>query len=520
MRSIEGAVHAGLLEKLGGVPQRGQRVAEFVGQHRQELVLALVGLDQPLVEPLQLGVLAGQFPLGGQQFVVQAAQLVVDGNLRRRLPDLLRPPDPGQHPGGVGLPALPLPRLREVQEAGGHVQGLARIRGVAVCAHPPPEFGVHVERVAAHHDLDAPAGLRGPDLGDQLFDARQVEGHRDRDHEQVGPVLFDGLDDAPGGQVGPQVQRVPAVRLEQIGDDAQADLVQLAAHGRRRQPPPLLGQGEQVGVQLRHGQLGRRRAVMLLGDRDLLQLPQPPDLPLAALEDLQVQVADGHARPHRIEDEAAGLVPLGPQEGLEVLPRQFAEGVFPVEERGQGGRCFGQRSQGGFDVGGDRLPHPARQLLAQDIPQAGEVGCHVLRPDAVRRQDRLRPGDVVGEEGGAGVRHRRSEVGKVVLRVLDALGPPALAVPLPQPRLKLVLPGDDGLGQRPALGFNGLTRFSVTIRHGSRYSLALIGHGPRFHPHSFKTPTARAVVWLRAAPPTGNRRGTPAIPPEPSAPAA
>ena len=298
----EGLVHAGLLEKLGGVPQRGQRVPEFVGQHRQELVLALVRLHQPLVEPLQLGVLAGQFPLGGQQFVVQAAQLVVDGNLRRRLPDLLRPPDPGQHPGGVGLPALPLPRLRDVQEASGHVQGLARIRGMAVCADPPPEFGVHVERVAAHHDLDALAGLRGPDLGDQLFDARQVEGHRDRDHEEVGPVLFDGLDDAPGGQVGPQVQRVPAVRLEEIGDDAQADLVQLAAHGRRRQPPPLLGQGEQVGVQLRHGELGRRRAVMLLGDRDLLQLPQPPDLPLAALEDLQVQVADGHARPHRIED--------------------------------------------------------------------------------------------------------------------------------------------------------------------------------------------------------------------------
>ena len=143
---------------------------------------------------------------------------------------------------------------------------------------------------------------------------------------------FDGLDDAPGGQVASQVQRIPAVRLKEISDDAQADLVQLPAHRRRRQLAPLLGQGEKVGVQLRQSELGRRRAIMLLGHRNLPQLPQATDLSLAALKDLQVQIADGHTRPHRIEDEAAALLALGPQEGFEVLPCQIAEGVIPVEQ--------------------------------------------------------------------------------------------------------------------------------------------------------------------------------------------
>ena len=62
VRSMTGRSTAGLLQKVAGVADGGQRVAEFVGQHRQELVLAAVRLGQPLVEPLQLGVLPGQFP--------------------------------------------------------------------------------------------------------------------------------------------------------------------------------------------------------------------------------------------------------------------------------------------------------------------------------------------------------------------------------------------------------------------------------------------------------------------------
>ena len=85
---------------------------------------------------------------------------------------------------------------------------------VAVCPDPPPEVGVHVERVAAHHDLDGVPGFREPDLSDQLFHPRQVESHRDGDYEDVRAVLFSSLDDFLYGQVGPEIQRVPAVRLE------------------------------------------------------------------------------------------------------------------------------------------------------------------------------------------------------------------------------------------------------------------------------------------------------------------
>src|SRR5262249_4492346 len=135
--------------------------------------------------------------------------------------------------------------------------------GKAVCAHPPPEVRVHVERVATDHDLDTLAGLQGSDLGDELLDALQVEGHCDRDPQEVWAVLFDDLKNTPGGQVGSQVQRVPAICLEYVGDDAQADLVQLAAHGRRHHRSPFLGESEEVRVQLGHGQLGRCRTVML-----------------------------------------------------------------------------------------------------------------------------------------------------------------------------------------------------------------------------------------------------------------
>ncbi len=57
----------------------------------------------------------------------------------------------------------------------------------------------------------------------------------------------------------------------------------------------------------------------------------------------------------------------------------------------------------------------------------------------------------------------------MIFGVLDALGLTALAVAVPQPRLKPVLSVYDRLGQRPALSFDGLARFSVKVRHRCRY---------------------------------------------------
>ena len=55
-RSTVAASTLGILRICSAVADRGQRVAEFVGQGRQELVLAAVGVPQRLVE---LGVLDG-----------------------------------------------------------------------------------------------------------------------------------------------------------------------------------------------------------------------------------------------------------------------------------------------------------------------------------------------------------------------------------------------------------------------------------------------------------------------------
>jgi hypothetical protein len=93
----------------------------------------------------------------------------------------------------------------------------------------------------------------------------------------------------------------------------------------------------------------------------------------------------------------------------------------------------------------------------------------------------------------------------VVVGVLDALGLAALAGPLPQPRLKTVLPGDDGFGQRPALGLNGLTRFSVEVRHGCRLQPACVGpsqdsarNPARISSKSFAEPENAPERWRAA----------------------
>ena len=147
------------------------------------------------------------------------------------------------------------------------------------------------------------------------------------------------------------------------------------------------------------------------------------------------------------------------------------------------------------------FPHSARKLLGQNIPETDEVTLHVLRPDAVCRQDCFRPGDVVGEEGRAGELDRSGKVVKVVLRVLDALGPPTLTVLLSQFRLEFVLPGDDGFGQRRSLRFNGLSRFSVTIRHGGPYDPARTGT------FQHVTPTPQRLARRRQS--SGGSRPTP-----------
>ena len=54
-----GPLDAGQAEDVQGVADRGQRVAQLVGEHRQELVLAAVGLADLAVEPGVLDELGG-----------------------------------------------------------------------------------------------------------------------------------------------------------------------------------------------------------------------------------------------------------------------------------------------------------------------------------------------------------------------------------------------------------------------------------------------------------------------------
>jgi hypothetical protein len=72
-------------EQGEGIAERGQRVAELVPQHGQELVLAAVGLLKVSgltinlgVQAFHFGILAGRCPVQGDDVALDAAQFAVN----------------------------------------------------------------------------------------------------------------------------------------------------------------------------------------------------------------------------------------------------------------------------------------------------------------------------------------------------------------------------------------------------------------------------------------------------------
>ena len=55
-------------------------------------------------------------------------------------------------------------------------------------------------------------------------------------------------------------------------------------------------------VKLGHDELCRRSAVMFLGNADLIQLPQSPELSLGRLENVQVNILYSHAGIDRFQN--------------------------------------------------------------------------------------------------------------------------------------------------------------------------------------------------------------------------
>src|ERR1700722_6820875 len=108
---------------------------------------------------------------------------------------------------------------------------------------------------------------------------------------------------------------------------------------------------------------------MLLGDCYLIQLPQPPDLPLAALEYLQVKVSDCDSRLERLSNKTAGLVTFSPEKRLEVLSGECRQWVVVGEKGWEVGRSLGLNLKGVFNVRLDSGSPPCWQLFLQHGPK-------------------------------------------------------------------------------------------------------------------------------------------------------
>ena len=151
----------------------------------------------------------------------------------------------------------------------------------------------------------------------------------------VGLVLDHVLHHDVGSRIGSQIEGVPTLHFEEISHHAHSQLVQIAAGTGDHQTVSGLVMGEQVGVELGYDQLGGCGAKVLLGDADLVSLPQPPDLVLAILENLNVDGLDRRAVFDRLGDQLAGLVPVARQQQAQIALAQVSELAFDIQVRSQ-----------------------------------------------------------------------------------------------------------------------------------------------------------------------------------------
>ena len=59
--------------------------------------------------------------------------------------------------------------------------------------------------------------------------------------------------------------------------------------------------------------MGRGGTIMLLGDADLVELPQAADFVLGLLEDMEVNIFDPNASFYRFSNKLMGDMPFGPE---------------------------------------------------------------------------------------------------------------------------------------------------------------------------------------------------------------
>lgn len=187
-----------------------------------------------------------------------------------------------------------------------------------------PERVLDQERTSADQHRQARGfGLRAQ-LADQLGDGADVEGHGRRQRDQSRWVAGKRAQQIGARRVGAQVVAVPAAHFEKVGDHAQAEFVQVALDAATHRARPGAGTG---GGELREEAVhqGHRRGggEVLVGDADAVQLPQPPDLALRALEHVEVQALQRQAvARHRGRDQVGGGAALAQQQQIQELLRQ------------------------------------------------------------------------------------------------------------------------------------------------------------------------------------------------------
>lgn len=129
----------------------------------------------------------------------------------------------------------------------------------------------------------------------------EVRRERHRQRDDARPPQSDDLEETLRRQVASDIADRVSVALEEIGDDARAELVTFALDAADHDEVAV--RPHRHRLQKRDRQLGDRRRHVLLADGGLAILPAATDLVLRLLDDVDQDLGDGEAGARPLLDE-------------------------------------------------------------------------------------------------------------------------------------------------------------------------------------------------------------------------
>ncbi|MNE26463.1 hypothetical protein D3C80_1198310 [compost metagenome] len=247
----------------------------------------------------------------------------------------------------------------------------------------------------------------------QADDLRHMKGHCNRNSQQIGRLLLQITYQAFNRHVGAQVEGIPALHFKKVRQHPQADFMQFFTYTDCNQPLAAALCPDPAGVQLGDDALGAGCAVVLLSDRDLSQLPQPPDFVLALLEDMKVNILNRYVVIIQLHYKFRSLAPFSVQQKPEVLLCLPEIGLIRLQKRRH--TLFpAHMIHTHIQVAQDQLSVPRLYLDADCILHQFQIDPQILSRNLILHEQYFKPNNIVNEQKRAFQRHALCKITKMI----------------------------------------------------------------------------------------------------------